>query len=37
MIRLGLGLVLGLVLAFLAVNQLPERLPSWLGGRHDVL
>ncbi|WP_416909113.1 MAG: DUF4230 domain-containing protein [Polymorphobacter sp.] len=37
MIRLGLGLVLGLVLAFLAVNQLPERLPSWLGGRPDVL
>ncbi|MBB6226636.1 hypothetical protein FHS79_000794 [Polymorphobacter multimanifer] len=37
MIRVLLGLVAGLVLAFAAVTLIPEYLPSWLGGRAPVL
>lgn len=37
MIRVAIGLVLGLVIAFTAVNFLPDRLPTWLGGRPPVL
>lgn len=35
--RIIIGLVLGLVLAFAAINIIPDRLPGWLGGRPDVL
>lgn len=37
MIRIAIGLAIGLVLAFAAVNLIPDRLPTWLGGRPDVL
>lgn len=37
MIRVALGVVVGLVLAFAAVTLIPERLPAWLGGRASVL
>jgi hypothetical protein len=34
---IAIGLVLGLALAFTAVNFIPDRLPPWLGGRPPVL
>ncbi len=37
MIRLSLGFVAGLILAFVAVTRLPDSLPTWLGGRPGVL
>lgn len=37
MIRIAIGLLTGLIFAFAAVNLIPDRLPSWLGGRPAVL
>lgn len=37
MIRITIGVVVGLVLAIASVNFLSDKLPSWLGGRPSVL